>query len=188
MTTLDDLRLRASAMNALAHGAEPLYTPLANPVATLAALRGAELIASALDEVGPGRDRAALALGSILCAYALDSAAYALHHVVCQSLVVVLEIPHAETNATMLPRTMEAMRSRAPEAIGSLAAALGAEPDAIGERIEELGGGPRRLGDLGGDAGRIDVALDAILARPELGNTPAPPRREELRQLIESAW
>ena len=33
-------------MNALAHGMEALYTPLANPVAERAALRGAELIAS----------------------------------------------------------------------------------------------------------------------------------------------
>ena len=46
MTTLDDLPLRASAMNSLAHGAEALYTPLANPVATLVALRGAELLAA----------------------------------------------------------------------------------------------------------------------------------------------
>ena len=42
MTTLDEQRLRASAMNALAHGAEALYRPLANPVATLSALRGAQ--------------------------------------------------------------------------------------------------------------------------------------------------
>ena len=33
--------LAASAMNALAHGMEALYTPLANPVAERAALRGA---------------------------------------------------------------------------------------------------------------------------------------------------
>src|SRR5215207_3447476 len=39
MTTLDDRSLRASAMNALAHGAEALSVPLANPVASLAALR-----------------------------------------------------------------------------------------------------------------------------------------------------
>ena len=39
---------------------------------------------------------------------------YALHHVVCQTLVWVLGTPHAETNATILPLTMEAMRSRAP--------------------------------------------------------------------------
>src|SRR5947207_12457462 len=57
MTTLDDWRLRASAMNALAHGAESLYVPLANPVGSLAALRGAELIASSLNEAGQARDR-----------------------------------------------------------------------------------------------------------------------------------
>src|SRR5206468_8954769 len=70
MTTLDERHLRATAMNALGHGAEALYTPLANPVSTLAALRGAELIATALDEPAAQRDRAALALGSLLCSYA----------------------------------------------------------------------------------------------------------------------
>ena len=45
--------LAASAMNALAHGMEALYTPLANPVAERAALRGAELIAS--DDAGARR-------------------------------------------------------------------------------------------------------------------------------------
>ena len=82
MTTLPEPRLRASAMNALGHGADSLYTPLANPVAGLAALRGAALIARALDAERAGRDPAALALGSILCAYAIDSAGFALHHVV----------------------------------------------------------------------------------------------------------
>src|SRR5919198_5620043 len=85
MTTLDDRRLRASAMNALAHGAEALYGPLANPLATLAALRGAELLATALDEPRATRDRGALALGALLCAHGLDSTGYALHHVTCQT-------------------------------------------------------------------------------------------------------
>ena len=131
MTTLDDRRLRASAMNALGHGAEALYVPFANPVGTLSALRGAELIASALDQPPGERDRGGLALGSILCAYALDSTGFALHHVVCQTLVRMVGTPHADTNATMLPRTMDAMRGRAPEEIASLAHALGVEPDEI---------------------------------------------------------
>jgi maleylacetate reductase len=188
MTTLDDLTLRASAMNSLAHGAEALYTPLANPVATLVALRGAELLAAALERPEEERDRAELALGSLLCAHALDSAGYALHHVVCQTLVWVLSTPHAETNATILPLTMEAMRSRAPAAIESLAGALGADAAGIRERIEALGGGPRRLGDLGAERGRLRRALDAILSRAELQNTPHPPGREELERLLEAAW
>ena len=40
--------LAATALNALAHAVEALYTPLANPVASMAALRGANLIASGL--------------------------------------------------------------------------------------------------------------------------------------------
>jgi maleylacetate reductase len=185
MTTQPEDQLRASAMNALAHGAEALYAPFANPVATMAALRGAGLIAAALDSERERRDRAALALGSILCAYALDSALFSLHHVVCQSIVRTCRTPHAETNATMLPRTMEAMRYRAPEAIHDLAVALGADPDRIGARIEELGGGARRLADLGGDPSCLDAALDAMLERPEFQWVPDPPDRAELEALIE---
>jgi alcohol dehydrogenase class IV len=188
MTGLADDPLRASAMNALAHGAEALYTPLANPVGTLAALRGAALIAGALDQATADRDRAALALGSVLCAYAMDGAGYALHHVVCQTLVQVLGTPHAETNATMLPRTMEAMGTRAPEAIAALADALGADGDGLPARIEALGGGPRRLSELGGDRARVDAAVDAIQAREQLARTPDPPGRDELRELIERAF
>src|SRR3954452_2140041 len=188
MTTLDDRRLRASAVNAVAHGVRALYAPLANPVATLAALRGAELIATALDRPAGERDRGALALGAVLCGYAVDSAGYALLHVVCQTLVRVTGTPHAETYATMLPRTMEAMRRRAPEPIASLARALGAEPDEIRLRIESLGGGPRRLRDLGGNGDRLEAALHAILHRSELANTPDPPGLEELRHLLEDAW
>ena len=66
MTGLPEDKLRFSAMNALAHGADSLYTPFANPVSRMAALRGAELIAAALDEPRETRDRGALALGSVL--------------------------------------------------------------------------------------------------------------------------
>ena len=189
MTTLDDLRLRASAMNSLAHGAEALYTPLANPVATLVALRGAELLAAALDRPAEERDRAALALGSLLCAYALDSAGFALHHVVCQTLVWVLGTPHAETNATMLPLTMEAMRARAPDGdrVAGRGAGNGRRPGS-GERIEALGGGPRRLGDLGAERGRLEAGARRDPLPRRASEHPDPPGREELERLLEAAW
>ncbi len=83
---------------------------------------------------------------------------------------------------------MEAMLSRAPEAIESLAAALGTDGAGIRERIEALGGGPRKLSELGADRGRLRRALDAILSRAELRNTPDPPGRQELDELLEAAW
>jgi alcohol dehydrogenase class IV len=188
MTGQPEERMRASAMNALAHGSDSLWTPLANPVSRSAGLAGARLIAHALDQPREGRERSALALGALLCAFAVDSARLALHHVICQTLVRVLEIPHAETNATMLPRVLEAMRERAPTEVEALAAALGTTPDELGGRADELGGGRRHLADIGAERGRLDEALDAMLARPDLKHTPDPPGRDELRSIVKSAW
>jgi alcohol dehydrogenase class IV len=188
MTTLPEAPLRASAMNALAHGADCLYTPGANPVSELAALRGAALIAGALDKDRSERDPAALALGSVLSAYALDSAGLGLHHVVSQSLVRVLGIPHAETNATMLPLTMEALIPRAGKQMTALARALGTKRAGLAKRLTQLGGGPRRLSELGPAAENLDDAVATILARPQLAAMADPPDEAEIRTLIERAW
>jgi alcohol dehydrogenase class IV len=188
MTGLDEAPLRASAMNALAHGADSLYTSLANPVSELAALRGAKLIGTALDGDLDTEGRWDLALGSILCAYAIDSASFSLHHVICQSLVRVMRIPHAETNAAILPRALEALVPRVGKQMTALARALGTKRGALAERVEELSGGRRALSAVGADRSKLELALDTILDRAELQMTPDPPDRDELRDLIESAW
>ena len=187
MTSLPEPELRHSAMNALAHGADSLYTPFANPVSRMTALRGATLIGEALDQPREQRDRPALALGSLLCGYAIDSGLFAIHHVICQTLVRALEIPHAPTNAAILPETMAFMRARAREQMDQLASVLGTDLDSLPQRIRELGH-PPRLRDLGTDRDRLDDALTTIEQRPELQFTPEPPDRDQLRALIEAAW
>lgn len=188
MVGLPEQRLRASAMNALAHGADTLYLPLSNPVSEMTALRGAKLIAKALDREREKRDPAELALGSILCAHALDSALFGLHHVICQTLVRELRITHAEANATMLPRVVEALIPRAGPQMTALARALGCKRAELADRIEELGGGRRRLSEIGAKRDRLGEAIRAIMARPELQMIPDVPGEREIRELIESAW
>ncbi len=187
MTSQPERALRASAMNSLAHGADSLYTPFANPVSQMTALRGAELIAAALDQPREQRNRAALAQGALLCAYAIDSAAFGVHHVICQTLVRICGTPHAETNAAILPRAMAFLVPRAPDQLASLAEALGADPTNVEARILELGE-PTGLGDLGADKSKLDQALDSMLLRPELAFTPEPPTRDDLAQLVEASW
>ena len=188
MTSQPEQALRYGSMNALAHGADSLYTPFSNPVSQMTALRGSELIATSLDQDPADRDRAALAQGSILCGYAIDSGMFAIHHVICQTLVRICGSPHAETNAAILPRAMAFMAPRASDQISSLAAAMETDPAEIEPRILELGGNPPGLGNVGADHSKLDQALEAILMRPELAFTPDPPARDELEQLIESAW
>jgi len=175
-------------MNALAHGADSLYTPFANPVSTMTALRGAALIATSLDEDRPTRSRAALAEGSLLCAYAIDSAAFGIHHVICQTLVRICGTPHAETNAAILPRVLTFMTPRVPDNLSSLAEVLSTDPDDIEARTLQLGGNPPGLGDLGADRSKLDQALESMLLRPELAFTPEPPTRSDLEELIDRSW
>jgi alcohol dehydrogenase class IV len=188
MTSQPEAALRASAMNALAHGADSLYTPFANPVSQMTALRGAELIAASLDQDPAERNRTALAQGSLLSAYAIDSAAFGLHHVICQTLVRICGTPHAETNAAILPRAMSFMAPRAPDQLADLAEALATNPTDIEPRILQLGGAPAGLGELGADKSKLNEALDSMLIRPELAFTPEPPTRSDLEALIQSAW
>ena len=75
--------LAATAMNALAHALEALYTPMANPMAELAALRAATLLAAGVTTDPPGAED--LALGAILAGYAAGSAGIAVHHAVSQT-------------------------------------------------------------------------------------------------------
>jgi alcohol dehydrogenase class IV len=189
MTSLPEPKLRATAMNALAHGAESLYTPIADEVSRDAALRGADLIASSL-EADPGeRDRSELALGALLCGLAVDRAGIALHHVLGQTIVRVCGTPHAETYAALLPVTMDAMRERAPEQIAALAEAIGTAPGEIEDRIAELAGGRRHLGELGAKPDCVEEALEVAMARPELFHmTPGEVGADQLRAILERAW
>ena len=183
--------LAASAMNALAHAFEALYVPLRNPVAEAGALRATAEIARGLAApTHPDRDR--LALGSLLAAYALGATGYAVHHVICQTLVRVAGTPHAETNAVMLPHSVALMEARVPDLVGAFAVALGArEPDpaAAAGLAGSLAAcaGPTTLGALGVSERVIGDVVREATARPQLDNTPDPPDADELRAYLTSA-
>jgi alcohol dehydrogenase class IV len=183
-------QLAASAMNALAHAVEALYTPLSNPVAQLAGLEAARLIAEGLGAADPDRDR--LALGGVLAGWAAGSAGYAFIHVVCQTIVRVAGTSHAETYAVVLPHGLRLLESRVPELLADIAAALGAEdpvPELAAARAAHLGAQAHvtRLAALGVEEGQVDEIADQAAARAEIANTPDPPGREELAELVRAA-
>jgi alcohol dehydrogenase class IV len=184
----------ASAMNALAHAAEALYGPLANPVAEMAGLRAAELLSGGLQAHTEQEAQPRLALGALLAGYAVGSAGFALHHVVGQSFVRVTGASHAHAYAVLLPSTLAAMTERAPDALGKLAVALGhPEPDpaAAATLVAKLAAaaGPSRLSELGVDRHKLPEAARAAAARPDLPlSTPDPPDEAELLALLEGAY
>ncbi len=174
--------LAATAMNALAHAIEALYGPLANPVATLAALRGVSLIADGLDRERPPE----LSLGALLGAYAVDSAGFAIHHAVCQTIVRELGTPHAETNAVFLPHAVRTMAERAPDALAGLDEALGEEPVAAITELAALAG-PTRLSELGVAVDDLPAVAAAVMSHPAYANTPSAPDDVELVGILQAA-
>ena len=185
MTAQPAAARRASAMNALAHAAEALYGGGRNPVASMAAAAGAGLIAAGLADETP-EAAARLALGAVLGAYAMDSAGYSLHHVLCQTIVRLCGTPHAATNAAVLPHVLQTMRPREPEAIAALADALEVTPDALTARVAALAGAGS-LADLGVRREQLPAVADAALERPELHAMTPPPDRDELLALLRRA-
>lgn len=182
--------LAASAINALAHAVEALYTPLANPVTSMAALRGAGLLAQGLDSEAPHAE--SLALGAILAGYASGIAGFAVHHAVCQTIVRVAGTPHAQTNAVMLPHFVAMMTPRAPDAIGKLAVAVGASQQAktAADRVSKLAArsGVSSLSEIGFDRDKLPDVMATAMSRGEVAsNTPNPPTGDELRQVLEEA-
>jgi maleylacetate reductase len=174
MASAPPATLAATAMNALAHAMEALYTPLANPVSSMAALRAAALLAT--------DDRESLALGAVLAGYASGSTGIAVHHAICQSLVREAGTPHAETNAVMLPHSARLMEGRAPEALRAFRQALPTDLDALAARC-----GHTRLSSLGVEEQQLPGVAEAVAAHPYTANSPDPPRAEELLAVLRAA-
>ena len=148
----------------------------------MAAARAAALLARGV-EAG---DRDDLALGALLAGYALGSAGFSLHHVLCQTVVRTCGTSHSVTNAAVLPSALEAMAPREPEAIAELATALGVEPDGLAERVSALAGGRPARG-RGGRETDLPRVADAALERSELAALSPPPGRDELVAILRQA-
>lgn len=190
MASAPPTRLAASAMNALAHAMEALYTPLRSPVTDLAALRAAALLAGGIVREPPGRGD--LALGAVLAGWASGSTGIAVHHALCQTIVRTAGSPHAETNAVILPHSARLMAGRAPGPMSELAGALGdgtGDPEAAAGDIARIAArcGHTRLATLGVTEEHLPAAASAAASHPALALTPDPPGETELLELLRAA-
>ena len=103
-----------SAMNALAHCVDALWSPGATPVTTLLAERGGAGAARRACEAMDGRGR--LLYGAALAGWALGVAGTALHHRICHMLGGTFDLPHAETHSAVLPQVTALNAPAVPEA------------------------------------------------------------------------
>ncbi len=173
-----------SGINAIAHAAEGLYAPNANPMISMLAEDGVRALARALPAiVADAGDRGARSdalYGAWACGVTLGAVAMGLHHKLCHVLGGSFGLPHAETHTVILPHALAYNASAAPEAMTRLARALGASdaPAALFDLAKSLGA-PVSLKALGMPEDGLSKVVDQCLAAP-----PANPRALEHEALM----
>ncbi len=179
--------LAGSAGNSLGHSVDGVCTTMATPVPVYAALAAARLLATALPDGGGAPDRSALALGSLLSGWAINSTWYGLHHVMSQTMVRGGRIEHGQANSALLPHTAAALRTRAPDAVTQLDDAIGESVEGVARRFAALAG-TTHLRELGVTEEQLAGCARAASQRPELDLTPPRAGEPELLAVYEAAW
>lgn len=180
-----------SGLNAIAHAVEALYAPNGTPVISAMAERGVRDLAAALPlVVADGSDGSARSLaleGAWLCGACLGATTMGLHHKLCHVLGGMLDLPHAQTHAIVLPHVAAFNLPAAPEADVVLRRALGTDdvPSALGALARAVGvpDGLQALGVQHEDLARV---ADEVLAAPY--SNPVAPTRADLEGILEAAW
>ena len=180
-----------TAMNALAHCAEGLYSPGRGDETDGHALEGAKLISDWLpvvvDDGSDPEARRRLLEGAMHAGAAL-TAGMGLGHAMAQALGGRYGLAHGTMNAVSLPPALAYNAEAVPEQIARLGEAMG-RGDAI-ERVRELGAlaGPSRLRDYDVPREHLESLSEAIADRAPAKANPRPAPPEAIRELLEEIW
>jgi maleylacetate reductase len=180
-----------TAMNALAHCAEALYTTGRTEETDTEALLGALLISQWLPVVvANGRDlqaRRSLLLGAMHAGAALR-AGVGLGHGIAQALGSRYGLPHGTMNAISLPSALRFNSTAAAAELARFGKAI-AHEDPIA-RVSELAAlaGSSRLRNYAVPREDLPELAQAIAQRPPAKSNPRPAPPEAVLELLEEIW
>jgi homogentisate 1,2-dioxygenase len=179
-----------SLWNAMAHAVEALYADDADPVTLLSAERSLGLIATSLPRLvadahdSEARDDALE--GAYLAGSCIADVTLGLHHKLCHILGGRFRLPHAAVHAALLPFVVRYNQDHAPDAMRTIAKALGVVDAASGmAALSRAVGAPQDLRSLGLSAEDLERVADAVMASPP--KNPRPIERSALMALLTEA-
>lgn len=179
-----------SAINAMAHAVEAMYSAESNPVIDGMAIQAIRGVTRALPSVmGNPRDRdgrAELLQSAWLAGMCMASVPMGLHHKLCHVLGGTFALAHAATHTVVLPHVMAYNGSAVPEVMRRIADTMRAPDAAAGvhDLVATLGG-PTSLRELG--FRRDDVQRAAELATSQPYPNPRAVTRSEIVELLGAA-
>ncbi|MGI8397638.1 maleylacetate reductase [Agrobacterium deltaense] len=180
-----------SAMNAIAHAMEAFYAPDRNPVIVLmckdamAAFRDA--IPRLIKDPHDSAARTKALYAAWCCSSALGSVSMALHHKLAHVFGGVLNTPHAETHAILLPYTTAFNETAVPDLLHPIADVFGGASAAgsLWDFAQSVGSALslKAMGISQADLDRVaEVATKNAYANPR------PTDPGSIRHLLQAAW
>lgn len=186
-----------SAMNAIAHAAEGLYSRESNPVMDLMAEEGIRALAQAVPGIRRRSDdidaRSDALYGAWLCGMVLGTVGMALHHKLCHTLGGSFNLPHAEVHTVVLPQAIRFNAAAAPEAMARIRRALGTPSQTSAAAglfdLARDNGAPVALKDIGMKEADLDPAAEIATSNPYWNPRPiGVAQRADIRQLLQDAY
>ncbi|KIC21498.1 maleylacetate reductase [Leisingera sp. ANG-Vp] len=180
-----------SALNAMAHAAEALYSQTRNPISTMLAAEGLKAFKNALPRVLETPDdldaRGETLYGAWLCGTVLGQVGMALHHKLCHTLGGTLDLPHAETHSIILPHAIAFNARAVPEQLQPVCDIFGGTD--AGQALYDFAlslNAPTALKDLGVSEADLDRAAELAATNPYWN--PQPVEEAAIRALLQTAW
>lgn len=192
LTTLPPAIVGPSGLNALAHCAEALWAAQADPITDALALDGARRLRQHLPpaySAGHAASRGEVLIAACLAGIALGTVGTSLHHALCHLIGGMLDAPHAETHAILLPYAVGYLQPAVPDAAKRLARAMGTGDSALATSIWSLAqsvGTPAGLRSLGIRENEVQA-----VARAAVGQklpSPRPLDYDSLYSVLRAAW
>ena len=183
----------ASALNAMAHCVEALWTTASNPVIRATALEGVRALHGGLIALTDGESDASdqLLVGAYLAGSAFAVAGSGLHHKLCHILGGAFDLPHAQTHAAILPHVLEFNVGALPARTARrLAEALACTEVSASEGLRRLYlqvGVNASLADAGLTSDQLGTAIELVSDRLPITN-PRPVGPDDVKSILISAY
>jgi maleylacetate reductase len=180
-----------SAVNAMAHSVEALYSKDATAQTDEMALQAIRSLVQGLHDLRNDLDsldaRCQLLYGAWLAGSCLGAVGMGLHHKLCHALGGTFNLPHAATHAVVLPHVMAYNEPAVPAAMSRIAEAIQGHPAprAVQDLVRELDG-PTSLREIG--FAESDIGRAAELAAAHAYPNPREVTRAGIVWLLHQAY
>ncbi len=138
LSTIDAVLTANTGMDALTHAIEAYVSVAATPITDVLAYRAIQMISSSLRASVASRTnmeaKTAMAMASLLAGIAMSNAILGLVHAMAHPLGGLLNLPHGEANAILLPHVMRFNLIACTERYAEIAQAMGERTEGLSTR------------------------------------------------------